>query len=139
MNVDLRRQLKEMGPEYQALVEKMLEPEGPVRRGVSARAPFGWLVAASVVFIIGLAYVLCRGGRPDERVCSVRVTDPHNEYMLAMLRNDEAVQEMIRTQRADGSWKNEFLTRRNAEALKLCHSAEARIAYKKAMRALRFR
>ena len=45
----------------------------------------------------------------------------------------------IRTQNADGSWCNDFLTRRNAEALARCPDAGARVAYKKAMRNLRVR
>ena len=44
---------------------------------------------------------------------------------------------MIATQNADGSWKNDFLTRRNADALKGCADPAAQIAYKKAMRNLR--
>ena len=40
---------------------------------------------------------------------------------------------------ADGSWQNDFLTRRNAEALKTCPDARAQLAYRKAMRNLRVR
>ena len=46
---------------------------------------------------------------------------------------------MIATQRSDGSWQNDFLTRRNAAALKDCTTPAAQIAYKKAMRNLRSR
>lgn len=49
------------------------------------------------------------------------------------------IPEMIATQRSDGSWKNDFLTRRNAAALKDCASPAAQIAYKKAVRNLRSR
>ena len=38
-----------------------------------------------------------------------------------------------------GSWQNDFLTRRNAAALKVCGDPAAQIAYKKAMRNLRAR
>ena len=49
------------------------------------------------------------------------------------------ISEMIATQNPDGSWKNDFLTRRNAAALKACGDPAARIAYKKAARNLRLR
>ena len=49
------------------------------------------------------------------------------------------VDEMIATQNPDGSWKNDFLTRRNAAALKGASGPAAAIAYKKAMRNLRTR
>ena len=46
---------------------------------------------------------------------------------------------MIASQNPDGSWANDFLTRRNAEVLRTSDDPEARVAYKKAMRNLRFR
>ena len=49
------------------------------------------------------------------------------------------VPEMIATQNPDGSWKNDFLTRRNAATLKLCSDPAAQSAYKKAARNLRLR
>ena len=49
------------------------------------------------------------------------------------------VSEMIATQNPDGSWKNDFLTRRNAAALRVCGDPAARIAYKKAARYLSFK
>ena len=49
------------------------------------------------------------------------------------------VLEMIATQNPDGSWKNDFLTRRNAAALRICSDPAAQIAYKKAVRNLRLR
>jgi len=141
MNADLSRQLDEMGPEYRDLVVRMRGAFEPVRR--SHRA--AWLVAASLVLVVGLTVVLTTCPQPSAHtpqpstLFTVRVTDPHNEYMLATLRNDVAVKEMIRSQRADGSWKNDFLTRRNAEALRGNRSPEAQVAYKKAMRSLRLR
>ena len=49
------------------------------------------------------------------------------------------ISEMIATQNPDGSWKNDFLTRRNAAALRVCGDPAARIAYKKAVRYLSFK
>ena len=56
-----------------------------------------------------------------------------------IVRDDVAVQEMIRTQRPDGGWGNEFLTRQNAAALRVCGGEAAQRAYRKAMRNLRLR
>ena len=64
--------------------------------------------------------------------CAVRMVRRHREYRAT-------VAEMIATQNPDGSWQNDFLTRRNAAALKVCGDPAAQIAYKKAMRNLRAR
>ena len=61
------------------------------------------------------------------------------EYRLALAADGASIREMIRTQNADGSWKTDYLTKRNAAALKGSEIAEARVAYKKAMRNLRIR
>ena len=50
-----------------------------------------------------------------------------------------SVSEMIATQNPDGSWQSDFLTRRNADALKDCADPAAQIAYRKAVRNLRVR
>jgi hypothetical protein len=80
-----------------------------------------------------------RDAAPSERVYAVRVSDAAREYQLAVVRDDRAVQEMIRTQRADGGWGSDFLTRQNAAALRLCAGEDARLAYRRAARNLRLR
>lgn len=164
MNRDLEEQLGELGDGCRAVVDRLTRSAEVEPRADGAKRPTtycnmsyvlrrhrGWLVAASLLVLAGLAVVFCpttdsgerraaegrRKDRPD--VYTVRVTDAATEYTLAHIRSDEAVKEMIRTQNADGGWKNDFLTRQNAEALKLCGSEEAKIAYKKAMRNLRAR
>ena len=167
MSKDLEAQLEEMGGDYRAVVERLrrardAEPDLAQRggrgtmsagliggkRGPTAvwRAGNPWvLLAASLLILLGLGVIFRLQSdnralrQAAKRAYTVRVTDAATEYSLAYLRNDEAVKEMIRTQNADGSWKNDFLTRQNAAALKRCPSAEARVAYKKAMRNLRAR
>ena len=154
MTKDLEKTLRELGDGYRPVVERLLAaytvekrsdllstvPAGGPRAGRTAAA-VGWgvalLSAAALLVFLGLGVVF-RGGEPA-KVYTVRVTDAANEYRLAVVRDDAAVREMIRTQRPDGGWGSEFLTRRNAAALKDCSDAAAQLAYRKAMRNLRLR
>ncbi len=137
MNGDLARQLEEMGGGYLAVVERLKrarEVEPRRMHVVLKRSPpalkAGYLVAASLAAFV---------------VCSVTMTVGRSapcgagEYFLADQRTRSAIREIIRTQNPDGCWKNDFLTKRNAEALRLAQGAEARIAYKKARRAMRLK
>ena len=148
MNRDLEEQLNEMGPEYRAVVDRLVGAYRPFDAAAQASPRsrlgriVGWsaayLLAASLLVFLGLSLVF-RPAPTQSRVYTVRATDAAREYVLAHVRNDEAVKELIRTQNADGSWKNDFLTRQNAEALKSATDEAARIAYKKALRNLRSR
>lgn len=159
MTEDLERTLSELGPGYREVVDRLKAAPCPwadaagrrasdaPRRGrgfVFGRAA-GYLAAASLLAVVGLCAVFgvsrARPARPAARaqVYTVCATTAENEYRLALVRDDAAVREMIRTQNPDGSWKNDFLTRRNAEALKGCRSPDARLAYRKAVRNLRLR
>ena len=146
MTKDLEETLRELGDEYRPVVERLRRayaPAGRVQRaGVHRAAPTArWrvaLLAASVaVALLGIG-VFFRGGEPA-KVYTVRATDAAHEYMLAIVRDDAAVQEMIRTQRPDGGWGSDFLTRQNAAALRLCKDGAAQVAYRRAMRNLRLR
>ncbi len=158
MTEDLERTVAEMGPGYRELVERLTAAYRPLatparptaRQGFGPlRRAAGYLAAASLAAAVGLVAVLgvARVRRPAgpgaavaaSRVYTVRASTPENEYRLALIRDDAAVQEMIRTQRPDGSWRNDFLTKRNAEVLKDCPGEAAQIAYRKAMRNLRAR
>jgi len=136
MNRDLDNLLHEMGPEYRTMVSAMTRAfdKSEVRSPLSVRWAAAGIAAAAVLLLLGIAFVF--RGEP-ERVYTVKASSVANEYLLATIRNDEAVKEMIRTQKTDGGWRNDFLTRQNAAALRLCSSAEAKIAYKKAVRNLR--
>ena len=169
MSRDLEEQLDELGPAYRDVVARLraareAEPgEGGNRRIVessnrricgvrSRRLSFvgrrlSYLVAASLAVVIGFAVVLLSFDHSTIRrfddsstpLYTVRVTDAERAYALAVLRDDKAVQELIRTQNPDGSWKTDDLTRRNAELLKTCRSEAAQAAYRKAMDNLRAR
>jgi hypothetical protein len=151
MTRDLEETLNELGPGYREVVGRLKSAYRPMAAPVAPVAPRGrrapaYLAAASLLLAVGLCAVfgvLRRGaasgpGAPS-RVYTVRASTAENEYRLAVVRNDASVQEMIRTQRPDGSWKNDFLTKRNAEVLKDCPGEEAQIAYRKAIRNLRVR
>ena len=143
MTKDLEDTLRELGPSYRAVVARLaagdvLAELPPPRRAVAFRPAM--LLAASVVAMLGAVSAFLGAPAPELRATvAMRAADAPGEYRLAETRGDEAVMEMIRTQNADGSWQNDFLTRRNAAVLAHISSAEARVAYKKAMRNLRVR
>ena len=163
MSRDLERQLEEMGPAYRAVVARLraareAEPRGQRRKGGGQRTKdsrqrrlplvrrsLSYLVAASLLVFLGLAVVFVRSNnhpitQSNNSPCyTVRVTDAQTEYTHAELRGDELVKELIRTQNPDGSWKDDALTRRNAEVLRTCRSDEAQAAYRKAIDNLRSR
>ena len=140
MSRDLEEQLDEMGPEYRTIVARLRGAETApphettLLRGGSVSLPHGrrWLVAASLLVILGLG-VFFQTSRTSQtfRTSQTSPRGPH-EYQMD-------IPEMIATQNPDGSWKNDFLTRRNAAALKVCGDPAAQVAYKKAMRNLRSR
>ena len=131
MNRDLDEQLNEMGPEYRAVVARL-------RGGREAGTPPGsrvfrlvpYLTAASILAAVGFGVLFL--GLGDVRRETRDTGFGAREYRAS-------VDEMIATQNPDGSWQNDFLTRRNASALRASVSADARVAYKKAMRNLRAR
>ena len=131
MNRDLEEQLDEMGPEYRAVVMRLRaarEAQGNREQGTGNR---GWLIAASLLVILGLSTIFIQSNN--------RTIEQSNNSPFAPREYRASVSEMIATQNPDGSWKNDFLTRRNAAALKVCGDPAAQVAYKKAMRNLRSR
>ena len=135
MNADLEQTLDELGPEYRAVVARLRagreaeEISRPVFRlhpvlRLRSKVLRPTLVAASLLALVGLGVYCLR--TPAEPNYGAR------EYRLP-------ASELIARQNPDGSWQNDFLTRRNAETLRTCTDAASRIAYKKAMRNLRLR
>ena len=147
MTRDLEETLRELGDGYRPVVDRLRAAYRPPRPfvapGSSGRtaSAAAWgvtlLAAASLVVFLGLGPVF-RHATP-EKVYTVRASDAAREYRLAVIRDDEAVREMIATQRPDGGWGSDFLTRQNAAALRLCQGDAARIAYRRAARNLRLR
>lgn len=143
MNRDLEKQLDEMGPAYRAVVARLraareagdgLGPEtlDAGRRGFTSNVfrLKSYLTAASLLALAGLAIHFAR--TPDFGPKTQDASFGAREYRAS-------VSEMIATQNPDGSWQNDFLTRRNADALKLCGDPAAQVAYRKAVRNLRVR
>ena len=130
MNRDLDEQLKEMGPEYRAVVMRLRAAREAQGIGDRGSGIGGWLIAASLILFIGLG-VFFSTSQPLNFSTSQPAYGAH-EYQMD-------IAEMIATQNPDGSWKNDFLTRRNAAALKTCFDPAAQVAYKKAVRNLRVR
>ena len=141
MSRDLDEQLDEMGPEYREVVARLRagrEAEFGQRTTDSRQrslsfvlCPLSWLVAASLLVILGLSAIFCHS--------NIRTFEHSNNSPFGPSEYRASVAEMIVTQNPDGSWKNDFLTRRNAAALKVCGDPAAQIAYKKAVRNLRLR
>lgn len=139
MNRDLEETLNELGPDYRAVVARLRagrEAASGSRSSGDSRSSSraAYLVAASLLVLIGLAVVHLSQSQSQSQTTNLKPQTPScpREYRAT-------VAEMIATQNPDGSWQNDFLTRRNAAALKVCGDPAAQIAYKKAMRNLRAR
>ena len=141
MNADLEATLDELGPGYRAVVGRLcaaatVEPraerprgQAPWRRGRAFWWPrAGYLVAASLFAAVALSIFL-QGARPAAIPAAARI------YTIAYAPNETALKELVASQRADGSWDNDFLTRQNAAALR--GVAVARVPYRKAVRYLK--
>lgn len=135
MNKDLEATLAELGPGYRELVARMkasygLREDAPrVRRASFPRAAY--LAAASLALAFGAAAFFAIAPRTAPSACL-----PANIYTAAY-GGPANVRELLETQRADGSWQNDFITRQNAAALR--GVADASVAYRKAVRYLRSR
>ena len=137
MNRDLEETLNELGPDYRAVVARLRagrEAASGSRSSGDSRSSSraAYLVAASLLVLIGLTVVHLSQSQSQPTNHKPQTPSCPREYRAT-------VAEMIATQNPDGSWQNDFLTRRNAAALKVCGDPAAQIAYKKAMRNLRAR
>lgn len=140
MNADLEKTLAELGPGYRAVVDRMVGAfdgaDAPAARVMPRRAAF-WrhpalLAAACGACLLGAAALFVRPDAPTEPVNAAR-----SAYVLAYSPDAATVAAIVRTQRADGSWDNDFLTRQNAAALRSASGDATRIAYRRAVRYLR--
>ena len=137
MNRDLEETLNELGPDYRAVVARLRagrEAASGSRSSSDSRSSSraAYLVAASLLVLIGLTVVPLSQSQSQTTNHKPQTPSCPREYRAT-------VAEMIATQNPDGSWQNDFLTRRNAAALKDSDNLAAQIAYKKAMRNLRAR
>ncbi len=154
MNADLENTVEELGPAYRDVVARLRASREvePVRFGLkdlapgrvadrrfpdlapgrASRSPVSYLAAASLAAALALAvlYVAPRGGDAAAEV-------PLTVYTVAYAPTEEALELILASQRADGSWSNDFLTRQNAAALRASGDERMRVAYRRAVRYLR--
>ncbi|MCR5839411.1 MAG: hypothetical protein K6G94_07240 [Kiritimatiellae bacterium] len=150
MNGDLESTLNELGPEYRDVVARLrsardVEPSTKHQwrshestSDAVAKAPgtffrrVGYLVAASLAVALGLSiFMQDAANAPREPYAGVKV------YTVAYAPTEEALEVIVASQRADGSWSNDFITRQNAAALRASDDARMKIAYRRAVRYLR--
>ena len=139
MNADLEEQLAGLGPGYRRTVDRLLRAAEIAPRRAAPRPARHFLWAASALLVLALAGAwlgVRRAGVPRRGEPARRVP---REYALAERGDAAAVREIIATQRPDGGWGSDFLTRRNADALSRSELPAARVAYKRALRNLRVR
>lgn len=141
MNADLEKTVEELGPAYRDVVARLrasreveptrIGPKAPAP-GRASRSPVSYLAAASLAAALALAvlYVAPRGGDAAAEV-------PLTVYTVAYAPTEEALELILASQRADGSWSNDFLTRQNAAALRASDDERMRVAYRRAVRYLR--
>ena len=140
MNGDLEKTLNELGPEYRDVVARLrsareVEPSG-TRAFSLPRTEWwrhvGYLVAASLLVALGLSiFMQDAANAPREPYAGAKV------YTIAYAPTEEALEIIVASQRADGSWSNDFITRQNAAALRASEDARMKIAYRRAVRYLR--
>lgn len=143
MSEDLENTLRELGAEYVGVVAKLksineLNSSGCVRRVILRRRfyclSYVTSIAAMVVLALGL-WMLLGVNERDNGIISDRKYNI-NPYSLAFQDSiDKAIIEIKRTQKPDGSWKSDILTRQNATVLMKVDKSS--LAYRKAMRYLR--
>lgn len=130
MTKDLEATLSEMDGAHRRMVRRMQAAfaTAPWRRAYRAM-----LSAAALALVAALwATVVFWEGRHGQ-------PSHPSAFRLASDGGAAAIGEIIRTQNADGSWQTDFLTRQNARVLAGIRSADASLAYRKAMRNLRAR
>ena len=144
MNRDLEETLEELGPEYRGVVNRLRAAQevSPAHSSARVQARIGLLSsAARVVAAAGLLAAACvavavKFGGPGASSVTPRGGSASftGEYSLAYTGD---VESLLRTQNADGSWANDFLTRQNAAALRGAKGADE--AYRRAVRYLRMK
>ena len=137
MNADLEATAREAGPGYVDFAAGFMSAPGVApSRDYGAvfarrRRAVRWAAAASLLAAAVPAVMLVSAsGRDQERVpCG-------GEYALAYRAGDaSSLEEIVRSQRPDGSWGSDFLTRQNAAAIS--GFGGGAVAYRRAVRYLR--
>ena len=140
MNGDLEGTLNELGPGCRDVVARLrsareVEPSGTRVSSLPRtgwRRHVGYLVAASLAVALGLSvFMQDATNAPREPYAGAKV------YTVAYAPTEEALEIIVASQRADGSWSNDFITRQNAAALRASDDERMQIAYRRAVRYLR--
>lgn len=133
MTNDLKATLDELGGGYGGLVERL-----KASRELDVQPRRKWRTAASAMLAASCAGCLITVVALKKPSPAAERTSPF--YLAEQSSSDPAaLREIIRTQNADGSWANDFLTRQNLAVLRDQQTDEARLAYRKALRNLRMR
>lgn len=140
MNADLDDTLAGLGADARRMVSAMKGafPEerraGGERHG--GRGVLPWFAAASGLAAASVAAVFAfRAALPPAAENGGMRPRAPREYTLALAGRAADIVEIIRTQRPDGSWGNDFLTVQNALALE--RHGETGVPYRRAKRYLR--
>lgn len=144
MTTDLDETLSDLGPGFRQVVERLRSAETLTPRPMCVRRrrafPLSWRrCAAAALNAAALACALSFGFWRCAAPVAVSDSGVRRVYTAAYSADAAAVAAIVASQRADGSWTNDFLTRQNAAALAAATDVGARIAYKKAVRYLRAR
>lgn len=151
MTKDLENTLSELGPGYREMVVRLCRIDESSLRSVavsrgeplnSRRRVSRWrLLAAALATVFlgfGAIYLLSSVPARDSRYNAFGLQPAAcRVYTAAYVRNAAALQIIVSSQREDGGWQNDFLTRQNAAALRDAEDDCSRVAYKRALRYLR--
>ena len=132
MTKDLEATLDELGPEYRAVVGRVLASRRPIsqRRGF-VLLPRAALAAACAAAVLSFGVWMHFASAPSQagRPCTI--------YTVAYSK--DRLPSLVDSQKPDGSWENDFVTRQNAAALAEAPGEAENLAYRKAMRYLRLK
>ena len=140
MNADLDDTLAGLGADARRMVSAMKGAFPEERRAGGelhgGRGVLPWFAAASGLAAASVAAVFAfRAALPPAAENGGMRPRAPREYTLAIAGRAADIVEIIRTQRPDGSWGNDFLTAQNALALE--RHGETGVPYRRAKRYLR--
>lgn len=142
MTEDFKETLDELGPEYIKVVKKLkkiseIEPRNGrffVKKSVFFKR-IGVLLAASLTLVIAMTFYFVKSNWDKKGIAEIGISASKPYFLAFNLTDERSIEEIKRTQKPDGSWNNDLLTRQNATALMKVDKSS--LAYRKAMRYLR--
>ena len=142
MTEDFKETLDELGPEYIQVVDKLknlgeIEPRNGrffVKWSVFFKR-IGVLLAASLTLVIAMTFYFVKSNWDKKGIAEIDISASKPYFLAFNLTDERSIEEIKRTQKPDGSWNNDLLTRQNATALMKVDKSS--LAYRKAMRYLR--